>query len=84
MHPTLVKVENSFDTILVHAFLVFKVMRIIIEPLANTMHERLVFGNRPYNEVVESLVLNIDVVVVCVCHSIDMSFDILFVVHRFH
>ena len=59
-------------------------MRIIIEPLANAVHERLVFGNRPYDEVVESLMLDIDIDVVYVCHSIDMSFDVLFVVHRFH
>ena len=59
-------------------------MWIIIEPLANAVHESLVFGNRPYDEVVESLVLDIDVVVVYVSHSINMSFDVLFVVHRFH
>ena len=60
-------------------------MRIVIEPLTNAVHERLVFRNCPDDEVVESLVLDIDAsIVVYVFHSIDMSFHVLFMVHRFH
>ena len=64
MHPTLVKIENGLHAILVKAFFVFEMMWIIIEALANAVHERLIFGNCPDNESVESLVLDIKACIV--------------------
>ena len=53
VHPTFIKVENGLHAILVQAFFVFKVMWIIVEPLANAVHECFVFSNCPDDIAVE-------------------------------
>ena len=53
VHPTFVKVEYGLHAILVQALFVFKVVWIIIEPLANAVHECFVLGNCPDDIAVE-------------------------------
>ena len=82
VHPTFVKVEYGLHAILVQALFVFKVVWIIIEPLANAVHECFVLGNCPDDIAVEWVVLDIEVCIVL--NFIQMPFQVLVVVHGFH
>ena len=86
MLPTLVKVKYGLHAILVQAFFVFEVMWIIIEALANAVHESFIFGNCPDDMSVESIVLDIKASIIAYVwrNFVEMIFHLLFVIHSFH